>query len=227
MILKELICKHTWEEIEPRLCSLYYDPKNKWLFIGEKLNTKQRKERISDLMESYHMVFDLLKIKRVRKPKDGKPMTIVVTKHETDYDGSALDYPWYNVCGVNGNTYFKDDDSFREEYQRQEKEGNVLDSYKKMVDEQISYALEFSSWCVWNGMIIDSKNIESFGEIDVIAHCLWELTLCSFREKDIKKLIGVLNKRVKSIKDGTAKFVSQEELREAVQERIKKANKKK
>ncbi len=227
MNFKELIGKHTWGEIEPRLRILYYDPKNRDLFIGEKLNTEQRKEKIDNLMEGYHMVFDLLKRKQVRKPKDGKPITIVITKSETDYDGSVLDRPWYHVCGVNGDTYLKNDKNFREEYERQEKEGKVLDNYKKMVNEQISYAIEFSSWCVWNGMIVGQESIDNFGEIDVIAHCLWEMTFCGFREKNITNFTRMLDKRVASINNGTAKLIPWEEVKEALKERIKKAKKKK
>lgn len=218
MKFKELILKYSWSDIETRLRELYYDLKNKDLFTGEKLNKKEKINRIDNLMEGYSIVFNTLKLKRSMKPKDKKNLTIQITKVEKEIDGSILENPWYSVNGINGSTYLKDDEMFKYEYEKQVKEGKLKDNYKEMANQQISYALEFSSWCVWNGMDVSQESINSFGEVDVICHCLWEMTFFGFREAKIKNFSRTLNKRVETIKNGTAKLVPWEEVKKELKE---------
>lgn len=43
-----------------------------------------------------------------------------------------------------------------------------------------SYAIEFVPWAEWLGMEIDPATLASNDELDVMAHCLWEMTFAGY-----------------------------------------------
>ncbi|MDE5418483.1 hypothetical protein L3049_10725 [Labilibaculum sp. DW002] len=66
---------------------------------------------------------------------------------------------------------------------------NALDlSDKCSGDSPTTYSLMFTPWNEWAGMSINSESLLSFSEVDLIAHCLWEMTYCGFDEEEISKL---------------------------------------
>lgn len=94
-------------------------------------------------------------------------------------------------------------------------------------DKNVSYAIEFTSWNQWLGMKIERKTLKLFPEIDIICHCLWEMTFMGFEEKEIQKdfkdLIKTTKKIKKDIKAGKkVKSISLKEFEERLFKKKKK-----
>jgi len=54
---------------------------------------------------------------------------------------------------------------------------------KNLITE--SLALEFTPWAEWLGMSIDQEYINSFSSLEIICHCLHEMTFMGFSQKEI------------------------------------------
>ena len=56
-------------------------------------------------------------------------------------------------------------------------------------------AIEFTPWNEWLGMEIDKDTLHDFTELEIIAHCLYEMTFAGFEEEEIQaemdKLKGI------------------------------------
>lgn len=67
-----------------------------------------------------------------------------------------------------------------------------------------TWAIEFEPWENWLGMEIDSKTFKKFDKIDIICHCLYEMTFAGFCYKEVikerGKLFGLLKKANKKEK---------------------------
>jgi len=48
-----------------------------------------------------------------------------------------------------------------------------------------SLALEFTPWNEWLGMKIDEHSLKDFNELELICHCLHEMTFMGFNQKEI------------------------------------------
>jgi hypothetical protein len=48
-----------------------------------------------------------------------------------------------------------------------------------------SLALEFTPWAEWLGMSIDQDSMRSFSSLEIICHCLHEMTFMGFNQKEI------------------------------------------
>jgi len=48
-----------------------------------------------------------------------------------------------------------------------------------------TYALEFSSWQEWLGMRVSDASIYAYESVDIICHCLYEMTFFGFTPKDV------------------------------------------
>lgn len=59
-----------------------------------------------------------------------------------------------------------------------------------------SYALEFLEWNKWLGMDLALETIKNFSELEIIAHCLYEMTFISFDEEEIQEQLKSLNDSV-------------------------------
>jgi len=69
-----------------------------------------------------------------------------------------------------------------------------------------SWALDFSSFAKWLGFSVDAFFLSRKDKINLICHCLWEMTFHGFHDKDIQKAIRKINRSMKQIKNGTAKL---------------------
>ncbi len=58
-------------------------------------------------------------------------------------------------------------------------------------------ALEFTKWNKWLGMKIQEKTIKEFTELQIIAHCLYEMTFVGYTEEEIQDEL----ERIKGIAD--------------------------
>ena len=75
-------------------------------------------------------------------------------------------------------------------------EGSYIDVSGKKPDQNESLALEFIPWTEWLGMTINERTLESFNELEIIAHCLFEMTFVSFDEDEIKEQFALIKKMV-------------------------------
>lgn len=62
-------------------------------------------------------------------------------------------------------------------------------------------ALEFTSWDKWLGMDVDEKTLQNFTELEIISHCLYEMTFVSFDQEIIQEEIDKLEKLADEIRN--------------------------
>lgn len=73
-------------------------------------------------------------------------------------------------------------------------------------DEIQHYAIEFTPWSEWLGMHIHPLSFKEFTPLDILCHCLWEMTWDGFNEKEIQGKFKNLTDIVKEIEeDGKTK----------------------
>ena len=63
-----------------------------------------------------------------------------------------------------------------------------------------TWAIEFEPWENWLGMEIDTKTYKKYNKLDVICHCLYEMTFAGFSNKKVKKEKDNLKKLLKDCK---------------------------
>lgn len=122
----------------------------------------------------YKRVFEEL---RTLKPLETK-MSIVVEDVFDEYDRKY----YFHVYGKDG-TLNSDinPDQFKD---------------NKLGNQEVSYGIEFTNWAEFLSMNIDDKSLVKYSELDIIGHCLWEITFYGFTQKDIKRVIKEIDKRV-------------------------------
>lgn len=70
-------------------------------------------------------------------------------------------------------------------------------------EHTFSLALEFAAWREWLGMDIEEDTLQNFSKLEIIAHCLYEMTFVSFEEDEIQDKLKNLEKEVEDIKNMT------------------------
>ena len=58
---------------------------------------------------------------------------------------------------------------------------------RKRGDDQ-NWALDFTDWAEWLGMEIAPQSLETFADVEVLAHCLYEMTWYGFRPEDVAEV---------------------------------------
>ncbi|MCF6349362.1 MAG: hypothetical protein L3J20_13895, partial [Flavobacteriaceae bacterium] len=88
------------------------------------------------------------------------------------------------------------DDFDKEEYV------DVSGYYKnpKTEEEKFSQAIEFTAWNKWLGMDIDKNSLLNFSELEIIAHCIYEMTFMGFEEEGIQEELNNLEDSVDEYK---------------------------
>lgn len=66
-----------------------------------------------------------------------------------------------------------------------------------------SFALEFTNWTEWLGMDMDEKSLSEFTELEIISHCLYEMTFFGFDQETIQEEMDEMEKEVEEIKNMT------------------------
>lgn len=56
------------------------------------------------------------------------------------------------------------------------------------------FAIYFDPWAEWLGMSISTETLETFSELEIVSHCLFEMTFEGFDEVTIKESADNLNK---------------------------------
>ena len=108
-----------------------------------------------------------------------------------------------------------------DKYEHIDISGRKENEHKDQEEQSISYALEFTPWSEWLGMTIDDNSIENFTELEIIAHCLFEMTFIGFDEDEIKDEFKLINDKVEEYKqlseeDKKSKTISLEDLKEQI-----------
>ncbi len=88
---------------------------------------------------------------------------------------------------------------------------DVSGKYKhpKNEEEEFSHAIEFTPWKKWLGMDISTESLKEFTELEILAHCLYEMTFVDFDEKDIKEKLDNLERTLEDYE-----IMTEEEKRE-------------
>jgi len=58
--------------------------------------------------------------------------------------------------------------------------------------EEMSYGLEYSPWEEWLGMKIHESSRRHYNYLDIVTHCLWELTWRGYTNQEVKDEIAEL-----------------------------------
>jgi len=82
---------------------------------------------------------------------------------------------------------------------------DVSGKYKnpKTEEEQFSQALEFTPWGEWLAMEIATESLQNFNELEIIAHCLYEMTFIGFEEEEIQEKIQNIEAEAEKYKNMT------------------------
>ncbi len=62
------------------------------------------------------------------------------------------------------------------------------------------WALDYEDWEVWMGYTIHPISMKHFSLLDIMCHCLWELTWQGFDQKSIKKRRDEISERLEDVK---------------------------
>ena len=64
-------------------------------------------------------------------------------------------------------------------------------------------SIEFVPWTEWLGMQISSDALKQFTELEIIGHCLYEMTFMGFDEEEIQKQLASIQKSAEEFKNMT------------------------
>lgn len=129
-------------------------------------------------IEGYKRVFEEL---RTLEPVETK-MCIVIEDVFDEYDKEYCAH----VSGKDG-TLNKECDP---EHFKDDEVGN----------QEVLYAIEFTDWAEWLAMEIEQESLSKYSELDIIGHCLWEMTFYGFTQEKIKKQLAQLEKEAEEAK---------------------------
>lgn len=75
---------------------------------------------------------------------------------------------------------------------------DVSGKYNHPQNEQqaFSHAIEFTPWKKWLGMDICKESVKKFTELELISHCLYEMTFAGFEEEEIQEEWDSIKKTV-------------------------------
>jgi hypothetical protein len=74
---------------------------------------------------------------------------------------------------------------------------------EKQEEKPVGYALEFKPWNEWLGMNISANTLAEFNELEIISHCLFEMTFCGFEEEEIQTHFKEIEKASEDFKNMT------------------------
>ncbi|HRP33134.1 MAG TPA: hypothetical protein PKV73_14650 [Agriterribacter sp.] len=126
-----------------------------------------------DIIDEYKKVFEKLQL----LDAEDYDMNIVLTEYDCDTDDESEVRTYVDVSGRK---------SVREE-------NSITDGY----------AIEFVEWRYWLGMDLAHETIKNFTDLEIIVHCLYEMTFIDYDEAEIKEQFDTINDRVEEYKNLT------------------------
>ena len=128
-----------------------------------------------EMIAEYKSVFDSLQIME----SENDEILIVLTEYDSDKDDESEFHSTYvDVSGRNLNP---------------EVNNSITDSY----------AIEFVRWEKWLGMDLAPETLRNFNELEIIAHCLCEMTFCGYEQEQIQEQLSSFNKTIDDYKNLT------------------------
>ena len=92
---------------------------------------------------------------------------------------------------------------------------SIFDVFGIIKGDKNHYALEMTSWDEWLNFNVLDKCIEVYGNADVAAHSLYEMTFFGYSSKTVDERVKeekrILDKGVREIENGASKLISFEE----------------
>ena len=73
----------------------------------------------------------------------------------------------------------------------------------KNEEETFSQSIEFEPWRKWLGMSIIKGTMDNFSELEIIAHCLFEMTFVGFEEEIIQEELKKLEQEMEDYQSMT------------------------
>ena len=148
-----------------------------------------------DIIEEYKRIFDSLQILE----PDNSEMLIVLSEYECDT--TEENEPTSTYIDVSGRKLFPEIDSISN-----------------------SYAIEFVKWEKCLGMDLAPETLDNFSELEIISHCLFEMTFCGYEQEEIQEQFDSINKIVDDYKSLTDKekeeqTISLEELKKKLDDK--------
>jgi hypothetical protein len=64
-----------------------------------------------------------------------------------------------------------------------------------------SLAIEFTPWEKWLGMDVDTNSLQNFTTVEIICHCLFEMSFFGFEQDEIKEQLDAINDEADEIKN--------------------------
>ena len=64
-----------------------------------------------------------------------------------------------------------------------------------------TYSLASTKWNKWLGMNINQNTLNEFNELEIISHCLYEMTFFAFDEDEIQEYLASLEKSMEEYKE--------------------------
>ena len=126
-----------------------------------------------EMVDEYRKVFEKL---RILKPEDDN-MKIVLTEYDCDTVDDCEKSTYVDVAG------------------------RLDNNHKNTITD--SYAIEFVEWKKWLGMDLAPETIKNFTDLEIIVHCLYEMTFIDYDEEDVKKQFDTIKDRVDEYKNLT------------------------
>ena len=126
-----------------------------------------------EMLDEYRSVYEILK----NTEPENNNMRIVLTEYDSDPDDESELKTYIDVSGE--------------------------DNTKNESGQIISYAIEFVEWKRWLGMDITPETLINFTELEIIAHCLYEMTFIGFDEDEIKEQLESLDNTIEEYKNLT------------------------
>ena len=87
------------------------------------------------------------------------------------------------------------------------------------IEDDEYYALDLTSRSRWLGSEVLEKSLNDFGRVTFVCECLLAMTEISFDEERVEEEKQILADRIKKIEEGTAKFISGEDVFENIREK--------
>jgi hypothetical protein len=76
-----------------------------------------------------------------------------------------------------------------------------IDICGKKASGDENWALDLTSWNEWLSMPITEESLKNFSELDILAHCLWEMTWHGYTNRSIQARMKDLKLRVDEIQE--------------------------
>ena len=64
-----------------------------------------------------------------------------------------------------------------------------------------SYAIEFVEWKNWLGMDVAPETTKNFSDLEIIAHCLYEMTFIGYEENEIQEQFNTIKNEIEEYKN--------------------------